>query len=145
MSYLSKSSSGNILTGGGGRPEVSYTCSIFESLLVSSQGDTVNNVCHRLATCDHLLDLKSWKKGDPPPRSGNIIHHDHQTSANSPSATGGGDGKISQIQGKQSTTPVLSTHTSLLIIDLFHEPSEAALMEELDSIKEILDPKTPNS
>ena len=27
-------------------------------------------------------------------------------------------------------------------IDLLHEPSEVALMEELDSIKKILDPKT---
>ena len=45
-------------------------------------------------------------------------------------------------QGKQSTTPAPSTHTSQLIIDLLHEPSEDALMEELDSIKKILDPKT---
>jgi hypothetical protein len=32
--------------------------------------DTVDNVCHRLAICDHLLDLKSWKAGDPHPDSG---------------------------------------------------------------------------
>ena len=34
---------------------------------------------------------------------------------------------------------------SQLIIDLVHEPSEAALIEELDSIKKILDPKTPRA
>jgi hypothetical protein len=28
--------------------------------------ETVDNVWHRLVTCDHLLDLKSRKKGDPP-------------------------------------------------------------------------------
>ena len=39
-----------------------------------------------------------------------------------------------------TTPPVL---TSQQIIDLFHEPSEVVLMEELDSIKKILDPKTP--
>jgi hypothetical protein len=32
--------------------------------------ETVDNVCHRLAACDHLLDLKSKKKGDPPPGQG---------------------------------------------------------------------------
>ena len=32
--------------------------------------ETVDNVCHRLAACDHLLDLKSWQKGDPPPGQG---------------------------------------------------------------------------
>ena len=32
--------------------------------------DTVGNVWHRLAACDHLLDLKSWKKGAPPPSKG---------------------------------------------------------------------------
>ena len=28
--------------------------------------ETVDNVWHRLVACDHLLDLKSKKKGDPP-------------------------------------------------------------------------------
>ncbi len=32
--------------------------------------ETVDNVLHRLAACDHLLDLKSKKKGDPPPVQG---------------------------------------------------------------------------
>ena len=32
--------------------------------------ETVDNVWHRLAACDHLLDLKSKKKGDPPPGQG---------------------------------------------------------------------------
>jgi hypothetical protein len=32
--------------------------------------DTGDNVWHRLAICDHLLDLKSWKAGDPHPDSG---------------------------------------------------------------------------
>ena len=49
------------------------------------------------------------------------------------------------VEAKQSTTSVPSTHTSQLIIDLLHESSEAVLMEELDSIKKILDPKTPIS
>ena len=31
---------------------------------------TVDNVWHRLEACDHLLDLKSRKKGDPPPVQG---------------------------------------------------------------------------
>ena len=46
-------------------------------------------------------------------------------------------------QTQQSTTPDPSAHTNQLIIDLLHEPSETVLMEELDSIKKILDPKTP--
>ena len=32
--------------------------------------ETVDNVWHRLAACDHLLDLKSWKKGGPLPGQG---------------------------------------------------------------------------
>ena len=32
--------------------------------------ETVDNVCQRLTTCDHLLDLKSSKKGDPSPSQG---------------------------------------------------------------------------
>ncbi len=32
--------------------------------------DTVDNAWHRLAICDHLLDLKSWKPGDPHPDPG---------------------------------------------------------------------------
>jgi hypothetical protein len=32
--------------------------------------DTVDNVWHRLAICDHLLDLRSWKAGDPHPEPG---------------------------------------------------------------------------
>jgi hypothetical protein len=32
--------------------------------------DTVDNVWHRLVICDHLLDLKSWKAGNPHPDSG---------------------------------------------------------------------------
>jgi hypothetical protein len=35
-----------------------------------SWDETVDNVWHRLASCDHLLDLKSKKKGDPPPGQG---------------------------------------------------------------------------
>ena len=44
---------------------------------------------------------------------------------------------------KQPLPTAPPTHTSQLIIDLLHEPSEVGLMEELDSIKKILDPKTP--
>ena len=51
--------------------------------------------------------------------------------------------EIVECQDKESLPPVPSTHSSQLIIDLLHEPSEVALMEELDSIKKILDPKTP--
>ena len=32
--------------------------------------EMVDNVWHRLASCDHLLDLKSKKKGGPPPVQG---------------------------------------------------------------------------
>ena len=35
-----------------------------------SWDETVDNVWYRLAACDHLLDLKSKKKGDPPPGQG---------------------------------------------------------------------------
>ncbi len=47
------------------------------------------------------------------------------------------------LQAKQPLPTDPPTHTSQLIIDLLHEPSEVVLMEELDSIKKILDPKTP--
>ena len=32
--------------------------------------ETVDNVWHKISACDHLLDLKSWKKGDLPPGQG---------------------------------------------------------------------------
>ncbi len=35
-----------------------------------SLDETTGNVCHRLATCDHLLDTDSWKHGDTPKRQG---------------------------------------------------------------------------
>jgi hypothetical protein len=35
-----------------------------------SWDETTGNVWHRLAACDHLLDTKSGKHGDPPPRQG---------------------------------------------------------------------------
>jgi hypothetical protein len=31
-----------------------------------SWDETKGNVCHRLAACDHLLDMDSWKHGEPP-------------------------------------------------------------------------------
>ena len=46
-----------------------------------------------------------------------------------------------QVKQPLPTTP--PAHTSQVIIDLLQEPSEVVLMEELDSIKKILDPKTP--
>ena len=52
--------------------------------------------CHRLATCDHLLDIKSWKHGDPPPTqgisfaTGHILCDSYQTPTN-PKETNGGD------------------------------------------------------
>ena len=44
---------------------------------VRTWDETVDNVWHRLATCDHLLDLKSWKKGEPPPGQG--VSYDEDT------------------------------------------------------------------
>ena len=51
--------------------------------------------------------------------------------------------EIVEWQAKQPLPTAPPAHTSQLIIDLLHEPSEVVLMEELDSIKKILDPKTP--
>ncbi len=34
---------------------------------VRSWDETTGNVWHRLTACDHLLDIESWKHGDPPP------------------------------------------------------------------------------
>jgi len=48
-----------------------------------------------------------------------------------------------QLAAKQPLPTAPPAHTSQLIIDLLYEPSEVVLMEELDSIKKILDPKTP--
>ena len=53
--------------------------------------------------------------------------------------------EIVEWKAKQPTTSAPSAYTSQLIIDLLHKPSEAVLMEELDSIKKILDPKAPIS
>ena len=50
--------------------------------------------------------------------------------------------EIVECQAKQPLPTAPPTHTSQLIIDLLL-PSEVVLMEELDSIKKILDPKTP--
>jgi hypothetical protein len=38
-----------------------------------SRDETMGNVWHRLAACEHLLDIKSWKHGDPPPVQGMSI------------------------------------------------------------------------
>ena len=35
-----------------------------------SWDETTDNVWHRLDTCDHLLDIESWKHGDPPQGQG---------------------------------------------------------------------------
>ena len=35
-----------------------------------SWDETTGNVWHRLAACDHLLDINSWKQGDLPPGQG---------------------------------------------------------------------------
>jgi hypothetical protein len=43
----------------------------------------------------------------------------------------------------QPTTKDPSEQTRQLITDLLHEPSDTALLDELESIKKILDPKTP--
>ena len=51
--------------------------------------------------------------------------------------------EIVEWQAKQPLPKTPPAHTSQLIIDLLHEPSEVVRMEELDSIKKILDPKTP--
>ncbi len=51
--------------------------------------------------------------------------------------------KIIEWRARQPTTTSPSEQTRQLITDLFHEPSETALLDELESIKKILDPKTP--
>ncbi len=43
----------------------------------------------------------------------------------------------------QFTTIAPSEQTRQLITDLLHEPSDTVLLEELESIEKILDPKTP--
>ena len=48
-------------------------------------------------------------------------------------------------KAKQPTTTAPSAHTSQLITDLLHEPSEAVLLEELVVINKTLDPKAPIS
>ena len=35
-----------------------------------SWDETTDNVCHRMAICDHLLDLKAWRHDDPKPLQG---------------------------------------------------------------------------
>ena len=35
-----------------------------------SWDESIGNVWHRLAMCDHLLDLKSWNHSDPKPSQG---------------------------------------------------------------------------
>ena len=44
-------------------------------------------------------------------------------------------------EAKESFPPAPPAHTNQMIIDLLHEVSEVALIEELDSIKKILEPK----
>ena len=53
--------------------------------------------------------------------------------------------EIVECRARQPTTTVPSEQTRQLITDLLHEPSETALLDELESIKKILNPKTPIS
>ena len=46
-------------------------------------------------------------------------------------------------RASQPTTTVQSDQTRQLISDLLHEPSETVLLDELESIKKTLNPKTP--
>ncbi len=185
--------------------------------------ETVDNVWHRLAACDHLLDLKSRKEGDPPPSqgisyatatrhlrilrrrleevmgksaslmdppwsdiskeqwdllwSGEVALKKHGETlwiaghktvdlyhSLSPAEVPcimllGGDSRQTfttrvphVLHLPELVRKLLETYLQLadwnqlrrqLIIDLLHESSEVVLMEELDSIKKILDPKTP--
>ena len=43
-----------------------------------SWDETTGNVWYRLVTCDHLLDIESWKHGDPPPGTCHLLHDFHQ-------------------------------------------------------------------
>ena len=51
--------------------------------------------------------------------------------------------EIIEWRANQPTTIAPSEQTRQLITDLLHEPSDTVLLEELESIKNILDPKTP--
>jgi hypothetical protein len=51
--------------------------------------------------------------------------------------------EIIEYRARQSTTTAPSEQTRQLITDLLHEPSETALLDELESIKRTLSPKTP--
>ena len=51
--------------------------------------------------------------------------------------------EIVEWRARQPATTAPSDQTSQLISDLLHEPSEAVLLDELESIKKTLNPKTP--
>ena len=51
--------------------------------------------------------------------------------------------EIIEWRARQTTTTTPSEQTRQLITDLLHEPSETALLDELESIKRTLNPKTP--
>jgi len=51
-----------------------WLCTSKEELLHEAEArswdDTVDNVWHRTAMCDHLLEFKSWRNDDPKPERG---------------------------------------------------------------------------
>ena len=53
--------------------------------------------------------------------------------------------EIIECRDRHPTTTTPSEQTCQQITDLIHEPSETALLDELESIKKILNPKTPIS
>jgi hypothetical protein len=59
-----------------------------------SWDETTGNVWYRLVTCDHLLDIESWKHGDPPPGTWYLLHDFHQTPTNSKETYRGDSGHL---------------------------------------------------
>jgi hypothetical protein len=73
-----------------------------------SWDETTGNVWHRLAACDHLLDINSWKNGDPPPGQGiSFATATRQTPANSKETHRGDSGHLSPTP---RSTPNLERH-----------------------------------
>jgi hypothetical protein len=67
-----------------------------------SWDETMVNVWHRLVACDHLLDIESWKHGEPPPGTGYLLRDYYQTPTNSKETHRGDHGHLGPIP--RSTT-----------------------------------------
>ena len=72
-----------------------------------SWDETTVNVWHRLSACDHLLDIESWKHGDPPPWAGYLLRDCYQTLTNSQETYRGDSGHLVPTS---RSTPNLERH-----------------------------------